>query len=275
MVSKEERLPVSRQCQLLNVPQSSYYYVPTSVCDEELALMRLIDECYLDLPFYGTRRIKGWLLDNHGLVVNRKRIQRLRRLMAIETLYPKPNLSLANKQHKVYPYLLRGLNINRSNQVWATDITYIPMAKGFVYLVAVMDWYSRKVLSWRVSTTLDADCCIDALKEAIENYGCPEIFNTDQGSQFTSEDFTTVLKAHDIKISMDGKGRWVDNVFVERLWRSVKYEEVYLKAYDTVAEAKRSLGRYFTFYNTQRRHQSLNDQTPDTVYYQRAEGMAA
>ena len=237
--------------------------------------MRLIDECYLDLPFYGTRRIKGWLLDNYGLVVNRKRIQRLRRLMAIETLYPKPNLSLANKQHKVYPYLLRGLNINRSNQVWATDITYIPMAKGFVYLVAVMDWYSRKVLSWRVSTTLDADFCIDALKEAIENYGCPEIFNTDQGSQFTSEDFTTVLKAHDIKISMDGKGRWVDNVFVERLWRSVKYEEVYLKAYDTVAEAKRSLGRYFTFYNTQRRHQSLNDQTPDTVYYQRAEGMAA
>jgi len=249
--------------------------MPTSVCDEELALMRLIDECYWDLPFYGTRRIKGWLLDNHGLVVNRKRIQRLRRLMAIETLYPKPNLSLANKQHKVYPYLLRGLNINRSNQVWATDITYIPMAKGFVYLVAVMDWYSRKVLSWRVSTTLDADFCIDALKEAIENYGCPEIFNTDQGSQFTSEDFTTVLKAHDIKISMDGKGRWVDNVFVERLWRSVKYEEVYLKAYDTVAEAKRSLGRYFTFYNTQRRHQSLNDQTPDTVYYQRAEGMAA
>jgi putative transposase len=275
MVSKEERLSVSRQCPLLNVPRSSYYYMPTPVCDEELALMRLIDECYLDLPFYGTRRIKGWLLDNHGLVVNRKRIQRLRRLMAIETLYPKPNLSLANKQHKVYPYLLRGLNISRSNQVWATDITYIPMAKGFVYLVAVMDWYSRKVLSWRVSTTLDADFCIDALKEAIENYGCPEISNTDQGSQFTSEDFTTVLKAHDIKISMDGKGRWIDNVFVERLWRSVKYEEVYLKAYDTVAEAKLSLGCYFTFYNAQRRHQSLSKQTPDSVYYQHAKGMAA
>ena len=275
MVSKEEQLPVSRQCQLLNVPRSSYYYIPTPVCDEELALMRLIDKCYLDLPFYGTRRIKGWLLDNYGLVINRKRIQRLRRLMAIETLYPKRSLSLANKQHKVYPYLLRELNINRPNQVWATDITYIPMAKGFVYLVAVMDWYSRRVLSWRVSTTMDADFCIDALKEAIDNYGCPEIFNSDQGSQFTSEDFTHVLKGHDIKISMDGKGRWVDNVFVERLWRSVKYEEVYLKAYDTVAEAKCSLGRYFIFYNTQRRHQSLNDQTPDTVYYQRAEGIVA
>lgn len=270
MVSKEERLSVSRQCQLLNVPRSSYYYMPTPVCDEELALIRLIDESYLSLPFYGTRRIKDGLLDNHNLVVNRKCIQRLRRLLAIETLYPKPNLSLTNKQHKVYPYLLRGLSINRSNQVWATDITYIPMAKGFVYLVAVMDWYSR----W-VSTTMDADFCIDALKEAIENYGCPEIFNTDQGSQFTSEDFTKVLKAHDIKISMDGKGRWVDNVFVERLWRSVKYEEVYLNAYDTVAEAKRSLRRYFTFYNTQRRHQSFGKQTPDMVYYQHAQGMAA
>ena len=275
MVSKENTLSIFRQCQLLNVPRSSYYYMPTPVCDEELALMRLIDECYLSLPFYGTRRIKGWLFDHHGLVVNRMCIQRLRRLMAIETLYPKPHLSLGNTQHKVYPYLLRGLKINRPNQAWATDITYIPMAKGFIYLVAVMDWYSRRVLSWRVSTTMDADFCIDALKEAIENYGCPEIFNTDQGSQFTSEDFTKVLEAHDIKISMDGKGRWIDNVFVERLWRSVKYEEVYLNAYDTVAEAKRALRRYFTFYNTQRRHQSLGKQTPDMVYYQHAQGMAA
>jgi len=237
--------------------------------------MKLIDQCYLDLPFYGTRRIKDWLLDKHGLVVNRKRIQRLRRLMGIETLYPKRNLSLANQQHKVYPYLLKGLDINRSNQVWATDITFVPMAKGFVYLVAIMDWYSRKVLSWRVSTTMDTSFCIEALEEAIERYGPPQIFNTDQGSQFTSDDFTQVLKSHHIRISMDGKGRWVDNVFVERLWRSVKYEEVYLKAYDTVAEAKRSLGAYFDFYNTERRHQSLGKKTPDTLYNQPAARMAA
>ena len=195
--------------------------------------------------------------------------------MAIETLYPKWNLSLANQQHKIYPYLLRDLDINRPNQVWATDVTYIPMAKGFVYLVAVMDWYSRRVLSWRVSTTMDTSFCVDALEEAIERYGCPEIFNTDQGSQFTSEDFTQVFLNNDIKISMDGKGRWVDNVFVERLWRSVKYEEVYLKAYDTVGDARQSLGKYFEFYNTERRYQSLNKQTPDSVYTQSAAKKAA
>ena len=275
MVSKDESLPISRQCQLLDISRSSYYYRPQPVSDEELALMKLIDQCYLDLPFYGTRRIKDWLLDEHGLVVNRKRIQRLRRLLAIETLYPKRNLSLANQQHKVYPYLLRGLSIDRPNQVWSTDITYIPMAKGFVYLVAIMDWYSRRVLSWRLSTTMDSDFCIDALEDAIEKHGCPDIFNTDQGSQFTSEDFTSVLKDNHIKISMDGKGRWVDNVFVERLWRSVKYEEVYLNAYDTVADARQALGHYFTFYNSQRRHQSLNKQTPDSVYFQHADRMAA
>jgi len=274
-VSAEEALPISRQCELLDLPRSSFYYMPEPVSDEELALMKLIDQCYLELPFYGTRRIKDWLFDNHGLVVNRKRIQRLRRLLAIETLYPKRNLSLANQKHKVYPYLLRGLDINRPNQVWSTDITYIPMAKGFVYLVAVMDWYSRRVLSWRVSTTMDTSFCVDALEEAIAQYGCPEIFNTDQGSQFTSEDFTSVLKDNDIKISMDGKGRWVDNVFVERLWRSVKYEEVYLNAYDTVDDAKRRLGAYFDFYNTERRHQSLDRMTPDTVYNRSAERMAA
>ena len=267
MVSKEEVLPITRQCQLLDLPRSTYYYAPEPVSEEELELMKLIDQCYLELPFYGSRRVKDWLYDNHGLVVNRKRIQRLRRLLAIETLYPKRNLSLANHEHKVYPYLLRGLTIDRPNQVWSTDITYIPMAKGFIYLVAVMDWYSRRVLSWRVSTTMDTDFCVDALEEAIERYGCPEIFNTDQGSQFTSEDFTSVLKANSIAISMDGKGRWVDNVFVERLWRSVKYEEVYLNAYDSVNEAKQSLSRYFKFYNTQRRHQSLSKQTPDTVYF--------
>lgn len=266
MVSPEEKLPITQQCDLLDIPRSSFYYIPQPVTDEELELMRLIDQCYLELPYYGTRRVKDWLLDEHGLVVNRKRIQRLRRLLAIETLYPKRNLSLANHQHKVYPYLLRGLTIDRPNQVWSTDITYIPMAKGFIYLVAVMDWFSRKVLSWRVSTTMDTSFCIDALNEAIENYGCPEIFNTDQGSQFTSEDFTGVLKNNDIAISMDGKGQWVDNVFVERLWRSVKYEEVYLNAYDTVAEAKVRLGEYFERYNAKRRHQGINGLTPDMLY---------
>ena len=180
MVSKDESLPISRQCQLLDISRSSYYYRPQPVSDEELEWMKLIDQCYLDLPFYGTRRIKDWLLDEHGLVVNRKRIQRLRRLLAIETLYPKRNLSLANQQHKVYPYLLRGLSIDRPNQVWSTDITYIPMAKGLVYLVAIMAWYSRRVLSWRLSTTMDSDFCIDALEDAIEKHGCPDIFNTDQ-----------------------------------------------------------------------------------------------
>ncbi|MFK8077888.1 MAG: IS3 family transposase [Granulosicoccus sp.] len=274
-VSNKELLPISNQCQLLGLARSTYYYAPKPISEAELALMKLIDQCYLDLPFYGTRRVKDWLLDKHGLVVNRKRRQRLRRLMGIETLYPKRNLSLANQQHRVYPYLLKGLDINRPNQVWATDITFVPMAKGFVYLIAIMDWYSRKVLSWRVSTTMDTSFCIEALEEAVERYGCPEIFNTDQGSQFTSEEFTQVLKSNDIKISMDGKGRWVDNVFVERLWRSVKYEEVYLKTYDTVTEAKRSLSNYFTFYNTERRHQSLGKQTPDTLYNQPATRMAA
>lgn len=268
MVSKKEVLSVTRQCQLLDLSRSTFYYAPVPVSDEELALMKLIDQCYLELPFYGSRRIKDWLYDKHGLVVNRKRIQRLRRLLAIETLYPKRNLSKANHRHKIYPYLLKDLVIDRPNQVWSTDITYIPMAKGFVYLVAVMDWYSRRVLSWKVSTTMDADFCVEALEEAIETFGCPEIFNTDQGSQFTSDEFTGVLKVNDIRISMDGKGRWVDNVFVERLWRSVKYEEVYLNAYGSVIEAKNALDNYFSFYNTERRHQSLQKQTPDSVYYE-------
>jgi putative transposase len=274
-VSAQESLPVTRQCKLLDIPRSSFYHAPVPVSDEELRLMRLIDECHLKLPFYGSRRIRNWLFDEHGLIVNRKRIQRLLRTMCIETLYPKRNLSLANQQHKVYPYLLRNLTIDRPNQVWATDITYIPMARGFVYLVAIMDWYSRRVLSWRVSTTMDDSFCVDALEEAIEHYGAPEIFNTDQGSQFTGENFTGVLKSNDINISMDGKGRWVDNVFVERLWRSVKYEEVYLKAYDSVGDARRSLAAYFEFYNTKRRHQSLDELTPDTVYFETAVKMAA
>jgi putative transposase len=269
-----EALPVNRQCALLDLPRSTFYHVPEPVSDEELALMALIDRCHLAHPYYGSRRIRDWLEDE-GHRVNRKHVQRLMRTMGLAALYPKRNLSLANQVHKVYPYLLRGLVIDRPNQVWATDITYIPMARGFVYLVAIMDWYSRRVLSWRVSNTLDTGFCIDALNEAIETHGAPAIFNTDQGSQFTSEDFTGVLKQHDIRISMDGKGRWVDNVFVERLWRSVKYEEVYLRAYDSIGDARDSLGRYFVFYNAKRRHQSLDRQTPDSVYYQDAAKVAA
>ena len=274
MADRKGPLPVPRQCALLDLPRSTFYHVPRPVSEEELELMALIDCCHLKHPFYGSRRIRDWLED-HGYRVNRKKVQRLMRTMDLAAQYPKRNLSLANQAHKVYPYLLRGLVIDRPNHVWATDITYIPMARGFVYLVAIMDWYSRKLLSWRVSNTLDTSFCVDALEEAIEACGAPELFNTDQGSQFTSEEFTGVLKRHDIRISMDGKGRWVDNVFVERLWRSVKYEEVYLKACDSMAAAKTSLGRYFTFYNTGRRHQSLDRRTPDSVYYESAARMVA
>lgn len=232
--------------------------------------MRLIDECHLKHPYYGSRRLRDWL-EEHDHCVNRKRIQRLMRQMGIVALYPKRNLSRRNQTHRIYPYLLKGLAINRPNQVWAADITYIPMAKGFVYLVAIIDWYSRKVLSWQISNTMDADFCVEALEAALATYGQPEIFNTDQGSQFTSEDFTKVLNNRFIKISMDGKGRWVDNVFVERLWRSLKYEEVYLRAYDSVAQARASIGKYLTFFNAKRRHQSLGRKTPDAVYYESAD----
>ena len=265
MIDRTHSLPVTRQCQLLNLNRSTVYYQPMGVSDEDLELMRLIDESHLKRPFYGSRRIRDDLQDL-GYPVNRKRVQRLMRKMGIMALYPKVNTSRPGKGHKIYPYLLRGLTIDRPNQVWATDLTYIPMAKGFVYVVAIMDWYSRKVLAWRVSNSMDADPCVEALEEAISRYGAPDIFNTDQGSQFTSDAFTGVLKEADIKISMDGKGRWVDNVFVERLWRSLKYEEVYLKAYDTVAEARLGIRNYFRFYNRERRHQSLDRQTPDQVY---------
>ena len=274
MVMRTEPLPIIRQCDLLTLPRSTFYHVPKPVSEKDLELMKLIDRCHTELPFYGSRRIVTWL-DDEGHHVNRKRVQRLMRTMGIVAVHPKRNLSLANQAHRVYPYLLRHLNIDRPNQVWATDSTYIPMARGFVYLVAVMDWYSRRVLSWRISNTMDSHFCVEALEEAIGQFGAPEIFNTDQGSQFTSEEFISVLKRHDIQISMDGKGRWLDNVFIERLWRSVKYEEVYLKAYDNVAHAKRSLGEYFSFYNERRRHQSLDRQTPDNVYYRVATRMAA
>ena len=274
MVDRDHPLPVVRQCELLDLPRSTYYHVPKLMPDEELALMALIDRCHLKYPFYGSRRIRDWLTDE-GCQINRKRVQRLMGTMGIVALYPKRNLSLANQAHKIYPYLLRNLVIDRPNQVWATDITYIPMARGFVYLVAVIDWHSRKVLSWRLSNTLDASFCVDALEEAIDTYGKPEIFNTDQGSQFTGIDFIGVLKRENIHISMDGKRRWMDNVFIERLWRSVKYEEVYLRAYEDIGTARALLRRYFEFYNTERRHQSLDRQTPDNVYYQHVAKMAA
>jgi len=274
MVDNKNPLPVKRQCTLLALPRSTFYHTPKPVTAEELELMKLIDCCHLEKPFYGSRRVRDWLEDR-GHKVNRKRIQRLMRTMGIVALYPKRNLSLANQAHRIYPYLLRNLIIDRPNQVWSTDITYIPMARGFVYLVAIMDWCSRRVLSWRLSNTMDTSFCIEALEEAIEKYGAPEIFNTDQGSQFTSEDFTDVLKKHDIQISMDGKGRCVDNVFIERLWRSVKYEEVYLKAYEDIKSAKESLGKYFEFYNYERKHQSLDRQTPDQVYYENVTKKAA
>jgi len=265
MVDREDNLAVTRQCQLLSLNRSTVYYQPKPTSDEDLKLMRRIDEMHLQRPFYGSRRIRDWLqAENHD--INRKRVQRLMQQMGIQALYPKKGTSRPGKGHKIYPYLLKGLEINRANQVWATDITYLPMAKGFVYLVAIMDWYSRKVLSWRLSNTMDTAFCVEALEEAIERYGKPGIFNTDQGAQFTSEAFTGVLKRHDIQISMDGKGRWVDNVFVERLWRSVKYEEVYLKAYESMTDARSGLSEYLTFYNTERKHQTLG-MTPDQMYF--------
>jgi putative transposase len=265
MIDREHALAVTRQCQLLDLNRSTVYYQGRPMSEDDLVLMRRIDEMHLQRPFYGSRRIRDWLQDE-GHSVNRKRVQRLMRQMGIVALYPKRRTSQPGKGHKVYPYRLKGLTIERPNQVWASDISYVPMAKGFVYVVAIIDWYSRKVLAWRLSNTLDSDFCVEALEEALATYGTPEIFNTDQGCQFTSEAFTGVLQQAGITISMDGKGRWVDNVFVERLWRSLKYEEVYLKAYESVAEAREGIGSYFRFYNTERRHQSLNRQTPEQAY---------
>ncbi len=235
--------------------------------------MPKLDALHLKHPFKGSRRLCDDLWDVYGLRVNRKRVQRLMRVMRIRALYPGAKTTRPNLQHKVYPYLLRDLEINQVNQVWCTDITYIPMYKGFLYLVAIMDWHSRKVLSWRLSNSLDTAPCIEALEEAISLYGSPEIFNSDQGCQFTSEGFTAVLKDHKIRISMDGKGRWVDNVFIERLWRSLKYEEIYLKAYDTVAQAQKGIGDWMNFYNQDRRHASLGRMTPDQVYYNLPSGL--
>jgi len=259
------RLSVSRQCTALALPRSTFYYQPQPVSVEELSLMRLVDETYLKYPFYGSRRMAE-ALGQMGQHVNRKRVQRLMQEMGLEALAPKRSLSRSAPNHVKYPYLLRGLSVTRANQVWAADITYIPLAGGFAYLVALIDWFSRAVLSWRLSNTLDTAFCIEALEEALERWGTPEIFNSDQGVQFTSADFIEVLKSFEVQISMDGKGRCLDNVFVERLWRSLKYEDVYLRAYERPPDARRGIGAYFAFFNNERPHQALDYKTPMAVY---------
>ena len=266
MVEREQpELSVRRQCELLRVSRSGLYYEPEPTSPEQLALMRRIDELHLKYPFYGSRKLSD-ALRKEGFDANRKRIQRLMRLMGMEAVAPKPKTSEPHPEHVAYPYLLRGLTISRVNQVWATDITYIPMKTGFVYLVAIMDWYSRHVLSWRLSNTLDSSFCVEALEEAFARFGKPEIFNTDQGAQFTAAAFTGKLEAAGVAVSMDGRGRALDNVFVERLWRSVKYEDIYIRSYETVAELLEGLIRYFGFYNQERLHQSLGYEIPEEVY---------
>jgi len=251
---------------LLNISRSSLYYKPVGVKRADLDLMRLIDEQYLKTPFYGSRSMTLHL-KRQGYPVNRKRIQRLMRRMGLEAIYPKPRTSRRHPGHKLYPYLLRNFHIERPNQVWAADITYIPMNRGFMFLVAVMDWHSRKVLSWRLSNTLDTEFCVAALQEAITCHGTPEIFNTDQGAQFTSQAFTAVLEAQRIAVSMDGQGRVQDNIFIERLWWTLKYQYLYLRSFDTTMELRRGLMEWFKFYNSQRPHQTLDGLTPDEVYY--------
>lgn len=267
MIDRTHPLPVVKQCRLLQLPRSTVYYQPEPVSEADLALMRAIDELHLEHPFAGSRMLRDFLRRGDYPGIGRKRVKTLMKRMGIEALYRKPNTSQRHPKHPVYPYLLRGLTINRSNHVWAADITYIPMRRGFVYLFAVVDWASRRVLSWRLSNTLTTDFCMEAVTEAIHKYGKPEIFNTDQGCQFTSMEFTSLLKDNDIRISMDGKGCWRDNVFVERLWRSIKYEEVYLHAYDSVTVAKQGLERYITKYNRIRPHSSLDRLTPDEFYF--------
>jgi putative transposase len=266
MIDRNHALPVTRQAKALGVSRSSVYYIPRPVPAEDLRLMRRLDELHLDHPYAGARMLRD-LLRREGVAVGRRHVSTLMKRMGIEAIYRRPNTSKPAPGHKIYPYLLRGVKIARPNQVWATDISYIPMRRGFVYLVAVVDVFTRRVLSHRLSITMEAEFCVEALKEALEKYGKPEIFNTDQGSQFTSIDFTKVLLDLKVSISMDGKGAWRDNVFVERLWRSVKYEEVYLRAYESVTEARASLGRYLAFYNEQRPHSSLDGRTPDEAYF--------
>lgn len=266
MIDRTHPLPVVRQCQLLKLPRSTAYYQSTPVSELTLALMRRIDELHLHYPFAGARMLRD-LLRQEGRAVGRRHVATLMRRMGITAIYRTPRTSLRHPAHTVYPYRLRHLDITRPNHVWAADITYIPMQRGFVYLFAVLDWASRRVLAWRLSNTLTTDFCVEAVQEAISRYGCPEIFNTDQGCQFTSQAFTGLLKDHGIQISMDGAGCWRDNVFVERLWRSLKYEEVYLHAYETVRDAHQGVARYVTFYNQLRPHRALDGHTPDRVYW--------
>jgi putative transposase len=267
MIDSNHDLPVARQAKVLNISRGSVYYRPRPVPAGDLAIMRRIDELHLDCPFAGSRMLRD-ILRREGFTIGRRHVATLMKRIGIEAIYRRPNTSKPAPGHKIYPYLLRGLKVDHPNQVWAMDITYIPMARGFVYLAAVVDWFSRRVLAWRLSITMEAAFCIEALEEALAKHGRPEIFNTDQGSQFTSADFTGVLLNAGIAISMDGKGAWRDNVFVERIWKSVKYEEVYLRAYGSVSEARASLGRYLDFYNGRRPHSSLDRHTPDEAYFE-------
>jgi len=266
MIDQDHELSLTRQTELLELSRASLYYRPVPVSDADLALMRRLDELHLELPFAGSRLLRD-LLRGEGHVIGRKRVRNLMRKMGISAIYRRQNTSRRHPRHPVFPYLLRGLVIDRPNQVWATDITYIPMARGFVYLVAVIDVYSRKILAWRLSNSLTADFCVEALEDAIARYGAPEIMNSDQGTQFTAADFVQLLQHHRIRISMDGRGAWRDNVFVERLWKSIKYEEVYLHAYESVSEARAGIGRYVNFYNSRRPHRSLDRKPPDAVYF--------
>ena len=266
MTDRSHDLPLKRQAELLGVSRSSLYYQARRTSATDLAIMRRLDELHLDYPFAGSRMLRD-LLRADGFEIGRDWVTRLMRVMGIEALYRRPNTSKPAPGHKVFPYLLRGIQVDRPNQVWAMDITYIPMARGFVYLAVVLDWHSRRVLSWRVSITMTVDFCLEAVEEALARYGRPAIFNTDQGSQFTCREFVGLLQANDIAISMDGKGAWRDNIIVERLWRTVKYEEVYLKAYESVAQARSSIGAYFNFYNIRRPHSSLDGRTPDQAYF--------
>lgn len=267
MIDTDDRkLSVSRQCRMLHLNRSTVYYKKKPVKPEDLELMRLIDEQYLKTPTWGSRSMRNHLR-RKGYKINRKRVQRLMRLMGLEAIYPKPKTSRPHPAHKVYPYLLRNITVDRPNQVWTADITYVPMSRGFMYLVAVMDWHSRKVLSWRVSNTLDAEFCIEAVEEALSRYGAPEIFNTDQGAQFTSAGFTDLLKSNDVRISMDGRGRVQDNIFIERLWWTLKYHYLYLRSFDNGTDLRQGLGRWFEFYNSERSHQALDNLTPDEVYF--------
>ena len=266
MIDRGHDLPISKQAEVLRISRGSVYYLPRPVSAADLAIMRRLDRLHLEFPFAGARMLRDFLLAE-GCKIGRRHAKTLMRRMGIEALYRRPRTTKPEPGHKIYPYLLRGIEITRPNQVWAMDITYIPMARGFVYLAVVLDWFSRRVLSWRVSITMEAAFCVETLQDALARHGKPDICNTDHGSQFTGSAFTGVLANNGIAISMDGKGAWRDNVFVERLWRSVKYEEVYLRAYDSVSEARASIGRYLDFYNQRRPHSSLDGMTPDQAYF--------